>query len=77
MLFFWMDSFLNQNGKVLEETLAGSNSNAVKTTLRGLPNSKMTLPFCNFLKNLSPFLGYLVGYNSLGTWAGLMNQSVI
>ena len=52
MLFFWMDSFLNQNGKVLEETLAGSNSNAVKTTLRGLPNSKMTLPFCNFLKNL-------------------------
>ena len=52
MLFFWMDSFLNQNGKVLEETLAGSNSNAVKTTLRGLPNSKMTLPFCDFLKNL-------------------------
>ena len=34
----------NQNGKVLEETLASSNSDAVKTTLRGQRYLKMTLP---------------------------------
>ena len=51
----------NQNGKVLEETLAGSNSDVVKTTLRHLRSLKVTLFFndsllCNFFKNLSPFL---------------------
>ena len=39
-----MNNILNQNGKVLEETLPGSNSNAVKTTLRGPCCFKMTLP---------------------------------
>ena len=33
----------NQNGKVLEEKLAGSNSDAVKTTLRRLRYFKTTL----------------------------------
>ena len=31
-----MNSTLNQNEKVLEEMLAGSNSDAVKTVLRSL-----------------------------------------
>ena len=31
-----MNNVTNQNGKVLEETLAGSYSEVVKTTLRGL-----------------------------------------
>ena len=39
-----MNNVLNQYEKVLEETLAGSNSDAVKTTLRGLRNFKMVLP---------------------------------
>ena len=34
VLFVCMNYVLNENGKVLEETLAGSNSDAVKTTLR-------------------------------------------
>ena len=33
-----------QNEKVLEETLAGSNSDAVKTTLRRIRYFKITLP---------------------------------
>ena len=33
----------NQNGNVLEETLAGSNSDAVKATLRRVRYFKMTL----------------------------------
>ena len=40
----------NQNGKVLEETLAGSNSEAVKTTFRGLRSFKMTLPLLKVLQ---------------------------
>ena len=40
----------NRNGKVLKETLAGSSSNAVKTTLRGLRNFKMALPIFQVLK---------------------------
>ena len=39
-----MNNVLNQNRKVLEETLAGFNSDVVKTTLRGLCNFKMALP---------------------------------
>ena len=34
----------NQNGKALEEILIGSNSDALKTTLRGLRNFKNGLP---------------------------------
>ena len=33
-LFVCVNYVPNQNGKILEETLAGSNSDAVKTTLR-------------------------------------------
>ena len=43
----------NRNGKVLKETLAGSNCEkvpAVKTTLRGLRNFKMALPIFQVLK---------------------------
>ena len=40
-----MSIVINQNGKVLEETLTGSNSDAVKTTGRGLCYFKMKLPF--------------------------------
>ena len=36
-----MNNVLNQNGKILDP---GSNSDAVKTTLRGLLCFKMTLP---------------------------------
>ena len=39
-----MNYIPNQNGKVLEENLAGFNSDAVKTTLRGLRYFKMILP---------------------------------
>ena len=36
LLFVCMNYVPNQNGKVLEETLAGLNSDDVKTTLRHL-----------------------------------------
>ena len=39
-----MNNVLNQNGKMLEEVLAGSNSDAMKRGLRGLPDFKMALP---------------------------------
>ena len=42
----------NQNGKVLEETLASFNSDAVKTTLRRLSYFKMTLPIFQVLQKL-------------------------
>ena len=38
-----MNTFLNQYGKVLEETLAGFNSDLIKTTSKGLRNFKMDL----------------------------------
>ena len=41
---FFLNAILNENGKVVEETLAVSNSVAVKTTLRGLRYFKITLP---------------------------------
>ena len=44
----------NQNGKVLEETLAGFNRDAVKTTLRSLLYLKMTLPFLQVLQKSLP-----------------------
>ena len=40
----------NQNGKVLEETLAGFNSDDLKTTLRHLRCFKMTLPLLQVLQ---------------------------
>ena len=53
----------NQNGKVPEETLADSNSDAVKTTLRFYVTSKRPSLFFKFFKNLSPFLCHFVTYN--------------
>ena len=44
----------NQNGKILEETLAGSNSDAVKTTWRSLCCFKMTLPLLQVLQKSLP-----------------------
>ena len=53
----------NQNGKVLEETLAGSNSDATRTTLRCLRQVKMTLPLLHVFQISPPFLGDFVTYN--------------
>ena len=39
-----MNNILKKNETVLEETLADSNSDAVKTTFRGLRYFKMALP---------------------------------
>ena len=39
-----MNNVQHQNGKVLEEMLAGSNSDAVKATLRGLRHFQNGLP---------------------------------
>ena len=44
----------NQNGKVLKETLAGSNSYPVKTTLSRLRYLKMDLPLLQVLQKLLP-----------------------
>ena len=49
-----MNYVLNQNGKVLEETLAGSNSDPLKTTLRCLRYFKLTLPFLQVLQKSLP-----------------------
>ena len=43
LLFVCMNYVPNQNGKVLEETLAGFNSDDVKKTLRRLRYFTMTL----------------------------------
>ena len=49
-----MNNVSSENGKVLAKTLSGSNLDAVKTKLRGLPYFKMTLPlFLSF--PFSPF----------------------
>ena len=44
LLFVCMNYVPNQDGKVLEETIAGFNSDAAKTTLRRLCYFKMILP---------------------------------
>ena len=50
-----MNNAPNQNdGKVLEETLADSNSDSVKTTLRGLRYFKMALLLLQVLEKLLP-----------------------
>ena len=53
----------NQNGKVLEETQAGFNSDDGKTTLRRLRGFKMTLPRLQLFTNLAPFLCHFVTHN--------------
>lgn len=46
-----MNNVLNQSGKVLEEALAGSNSDDVETTFRGQRNFKIAVPlFANSWK---------------------------
>ena len=45
-----MNNVLNQNGKMLEEKLVVSDSDAVKISLRGLYNFKMTLPLLQVLE---------------------------
>ena len=50
-----MNNAPNQNdGKVLEEMLADSNSDSVKTTLRGLRYFKMALLLLQVLEKLLP-----------------------
>ena len=44
----------NQNGEVLEEMLAISNSDAVKTKLRHIRSFKMTLPLLQVLQKSLP-----------------------
>lgn len=48
--FFFINNVENQKGKVLEETLTGSNSDTLKTTLTGLRNCKMNLPLFKVLE---------------------------
>ena len=50
-----MKNVPNQNGKVLEETLAGFNSSVVKTTIIGLQYFKMTLLLLQILEKPLPF----------------------
>ena len=54
LLFVCMNYVPKQNGKVLEETLAGFNSDDVKTTLRRLHCFKMTLPLLQTLQKSLP-----------------------
>ena len=53
VLFSYLNYVPNQNDKVLKETLAGFNSDAVKSTLRHLP-FKMTLPLFQALQKSLP-----------------------
>ena len=50
----------NENGEVLEKTLSGSNSDAVKTTSRGLHYFKLTLHFVTFNKEHFEWLTRLI-----------------
>ena len=54
-----MNYIPNQNGKVLLETLAASNSDAVRATLKRLRHFKMTLPLQVLQKPL-PFFCHFV-----------------
>ena len=53
LLFSYLNYVPNQNDKVLKETLAGFNSDAVKSTLRHLP-FKMTFPLFQALQKSLP-----------------------
>ena len=61
--YICMNYVPNQNGKVQEETLADSNSEVVKTTLRLYVISKWPFFFFIFFKNLSSFLCHVVTCN--------------
>ena len=63
LLYICMNYVPNQNVKVQEETLADSNSDAVKTTLRLYTISKWPSLFFKFFKNFFPFLCHFVTYN--------------
>ena len=52
-----MNNVINQNGKVLKETLASSNSNAVRATLRGFTN--LSPPICHFVKYIIEYYIWL------------------
>ena len=54
-----MNYIPNKNGKVLLETLAASNSDAVKATLKRLRHFKMTLPLQVLQKSLSFFCHFV------------------
>ena len=54
LLFVCMNDVPDQNGKVLEETLAYFNSDAVKTALGHLHCFKITLPLLQVLPHLIP-----------------------
>ena len=51
-----MNYIPNQNGKVLEETLSGFNSDNVETTLRRLLCFKMTVLLLQVLQKSHPIL---------------------
>ena len=51
-IFLFTSNVQNQNGKVLKEILAGSHSDYVKTTLRGLHNFQNGLPPFAILEKL-------------------------
>ena len=54
LLFVRMNYVRSQNGKTLEETLAGFNSDDVKTTLKRLLYFKMIIPFFQILQKSLP-----------------------
>ena len=54
LLLFFMNFVPNQKGKILEETLAGSNSDFVKTTLRRLRYFKMPFFLLQVLQKFLP-----------------------
>ena len=58
-----MSNVPNQNGKVLEETPAGSYSDDVKRTLRGLLYFEMTLVLCpcHFITYIRDYVNGSVG----------------
>ena len=55
LLFVCLIYVPNQNGKILEETLAGFNLDDVKTTLRHLRFFKMTVPLLQALQKSHPY----------------------
>ena len=52
IIFLFMSNVQNQNCKVLEEILGGSNSDTVKTTLSGYIIFKMAFSFLKVLEKL-------------------------
>ena len=54
LLFVCLNYVRSQNGKTLEETLAGFNSDDVKTTLKRLLYFEMIIPFFQILQKSLP-----------------------